>query len=124
MSTCFESASLDTNILIHLWKSETEAMLGQMFEKVYVYQWLLDVELRHHADRYSRRLRLAVVQHDRLHVAEGVRRRRHCRSISWLVRAAFKRKRGYSDQQYLKRARPCAQSVPFSPRCRAHRRLD
>ncbi len=50
MSTCFESASLDTNILIHLWKSETEAMLGQMFGKVYVYQWLLDVELQNHAD--------------------------------------------------------------------------
>lgn len=50
MSTCFESASLDTNILIHLWKSGTEAMLGKMFGKAYVYQWLIDVELRHHAD--------------------------------------------------------------------------
>ena len=50
MSACFESASLDTNILIHLWKSGTEAMLGKMFGKAYVYQWLIDVELRHHAD--------------------------------------------------------------------------
>ena len=50
MSACFESASLDTNILIHLWKSETEALLGKMFGKAYVYQWLIDVELRHHAD--------------------------------------------------------------------------
>lgn len=54
MSACFESASLDTNILIHLWKSGTEAMLGQMFGKAYVYQWLLDVELCHHADESLR----------------------------------------------------------------------
>ena len=49
-SACFASVSLDTNILIHLWKAENEDMLGKMFEKAYVYQWLLDVELRHHAN--------------------------------------------------------------------------
>lgn len=48
--SCFASASLDTNILIHLWKAENEDMLGKMFDKAYVYQWLLDVELRHHAE--------------------------------------------------------------------------
>ena len=47
---CFASASLDTNILIHLWRSQTEEMLRQMFSKVYVHQWLLDTELPHHAD--------------------------------------------------------------------------
>lgn len=49
-SSCFESASLDTNILIHLWRSQTEKMLKQMFDKVYVHQWLIDIELPHHAD--------------------------------------------------------------------------
>lgn len=49
-SSCFESASLDTNILIHLWRSQTEKMLKQMFDKVYVHQWLIDTELSHHAD--------------------------------------------------------------------------
>ena len=51
MKACFESASLDTNILIHLWKSGTEETLANMFGKAYVYQWLLDVELRHHAEK-------------------------------------------------------------------------
>lgn len=46
---CFDSASLDTNILIHLWRSQTEDMLKQMFTKVYVHQWLLDKELMNHA---------------------------------------------------------------------------
>lgn len=49
-SPCFKSASLDTNILIHLWRSQTEGMLKQMFAKVYVHQWLLDKELMHHAE--------------------------------------------------------------------------
>ena len=48
-SPCFKSASLDTNILIHLWRSQTEDMLKQMFAKVYVHQWLLDTELMNHA---------------------------------------------------------------------------
>lgn len=47
---CFASASLDTNILIHLWRSQTEDMLKQMFTKVYVHQWLLDKEIKNHAE--------------------------------------------------------------------------
>ena len=43
-------ASLDTNVIIHMYRAGKQEFLFQLFEEIYVYEQIIDVELKHHGE--------------------------------------------------------------------------